>query len=344
MSLLLIDGFEEDSEDRIVLRSGTIHETGTVRSGSRSIQTGNTLSTGGTCHRIPLPPAEESDTLIIGSAVYFGGSDPYIHGFSSDNAATRHVSVRALDATRQIIVYRGGTQIGLSDPFIYRDGAWNYIETRVVLSDTIGEVQVRINNSTVINVTGINTSNGGTKTVFDTAELMRSATSNSGSLYDDVYLLNNSGPAPYNTFLGDIRIVAQLPNGNGTYSQFTGTDADSVDNYLHIDESGTPSTVDYVESTITGDKDSYTFSDVGITPTANILAVQVSAHAQKSDAGARSFRMFHRESGTDTDGSTNVLGTSWRTYDWLHTVNPRTSTDWSTTTVNDAEWGVEARP
>lgn len=50
-------------------------------------------------------------------------------------------------------------------------------------------------------------------------------------------------------------------SGNGTTSQLTGSDADSVDNYLHTDEEA-PSDGNYVEGTTTGEYDTYATDDL----------------------------------------------------------------------------------
>jgi len=77
-------------------------------------------------------------------------------------------------------------------------GVWYYIEVQAKLHDTTGFVIVRVNGTNVINATGLDTRNGGTKSVYDT--LFLSQGGNSGTtLVDDLYI--TAGPDC--TFQGD---------------------------------------------------------------------------------------------------------------------------------------------
>ena len=158
---------------------------------------------------------------------------------------------------------------------------------------------------------------------------------------DDLYICDSSGSRNYD-FLGDVRIDALLPSGNGNSSAFTGSDGNSTDNYALVDESAPNSDTDYVESSNVSDVDTYAFPDLSHSPV-SIAAVQICATAKKSDAGARSLACVTRSNSTDTAGATQSLSTSYACM--LEVVESDVTAgsplDWQTANLNAAQFGVK---
>jgi hypothetical protein len=76
-----------------------------------------------------------------------------------------------------------------------------------------------------------------------------------------------------------------LSDGNGDFSQLVGSDADSTNNYLLVNEAGAPVTTSYVESDTVGQRDFYAMGDID--PVQRHRAgVQVSAYCNNPDGGA----------------------------------------------------------
>lgn len=73
-------------------------------------------------------------------------------------------------------------------------------------------------------------------------------------------------------------LVYLFPNGNGDLSQWAGSDGNSTDNYLLVDEVP-PNTTDYVESNTSGQIDEYeltaTPAGMGATDTINVVQVGI---------------------------------------------------------------------
>jgi hypothetical protein len=88
---------------------------------------------------------------------------------------------------------------------------WNSFQFRVVVHNTTGEFQVRLNGSTanLINLTGVNT-RGGTANNHVTALAISSGSTS--QWIDDIFLCNGDGIAPTG-WLGDVRCSQQLPLG-----------------------------------------------------------------------------------------------------------------------------------
>lgn len=334
MTLLHIDGFDlGDFATRYTTSTGASSGSGATNTrfnSGRSIATGSFSPV--------TKPLTASATIISGVAIRCGTSDMTI-GFNADTGAVNHVTV-VLTTTGTLNVYRGpgagillGTVAGA-----FSSSSWVFVEMKVTVSDTVGVIEVRLNGSTspTINVTGADTRNAGTSTNIDQMTLNH----NGGSgHYDDWYILNTLGSAPVNTFLGDCRVHTLSPSGNGTSSQFVGSDADSVNNYLLVNEQPFD-TANYVGSATVNNKDTYAMTDLAGT-VVTVFATQEVAYAAKSDAGAATIKTVVRSGATDYASSAGTLATSYAPFVNLREVDPATTAAWTTSGVNAAEVGVQ---
>jgi hypothetical protein len=151
--------------------------------------------------RYTLPVPSQSDTVTVGFAFMRTafGATANLFTLRSDAAVTLHVALQCVsDGSLQFI--RNITPIGPASPIVIVANVWTYIEVQVKLHDTTGFVILRVNGTELINATGLDTKNAGTKTVFDTVELSRGTTTGN-FLYDDVYI--DAAPG---TLKGDITV------------------------------------------------------------------------------------------------------------------------------------------
>lgn len=339
MALLFMDGFGGgDSTMKWDITSNSL----SVGSATPRIVGGYYASGGGTGRTI-FKSFSASTKIITGFGMYGGTGTAYV-SFYGDSGATQHISVVRNSSTGVLEIRRGasnGTLLASGTQPIFID-QWNYVEVSVTISDTVGEVHVRLNGQTTDEVSYVgDTKNAGTATTIDKLMFVLSASGASGtaSMLSDVYILNDTGLAPNNNFLGDVVVRTLGPAGNGTYSQLVGSDADSVNNYLLVDEhpySGT----DYVGSATTGQKDSYAMADLpaGVT---SVYGVQVTGQMAKSDATLGQARYIVRSGGTDYGGTTRALTTSYTTYSEVYETDPATGVGWTPTGVNNLETGME---
>lgn len=223
---------------------------------------------------------------------------------------------------------------------VLSSGVYYYIELKATIHDTTGSYTLRINGVNELTATNIDTRNGLTG-VIDLVKLGGTGSGFVGSTqyWDDFVILDTTGSAPTNDFLGDVRVQALLPNGNGNSSMLVGSDGNSTDNYLLVDET-TPSSADYVESSTVNDKDTYAFGD--LTPTSGtVYGVQVLPYAAKTDAGTRSIVSVARLSGgTEADSADKTLSTSYAYLPDIRETKPGGGA-WSISDVNSAEFGVK---
>lgn len=333
MSLLLAEGFDDGA-----YRGRTTTNSGDSTTGGR---TGSALSGPAAGFGIVIwsfGASEEHATFIVGLA--YRANTLASHSFlflRADSGATTHITLSTNSAGKLTVSGLGSTDNGVIKP-----NRWHYIEVYVVLSDTVGEVKLRVDGKTPSgwsDLTNVDTKSGGTATVFDSVELR---CDNSGASYiDDVYICNGAGSVN-NDLLGDIRVETLYPDGNGNYSQLTGSDGNSVDNYQQVDEA-VPSSSDYNGSPTDGNKDTYAFEDLAASVD-SVFGVMVSMWAAKSDTGAKSCRAVARRNAVDATGGDKTLQTTYAPHDQVWDQDPTDSTSWTPAKVNDMEFGFEVRP
>lgn len=231
-----------------------------------------------------------------------------------------------------------GTVLGTTT-FALSTGVVYYIEIKVFIHDTTGTFEIKVDGSSKLALTGQDTKQTANGTANQVLLGADAAITLSTYTYDDVYVCDGTG-STNNDFLGDCRVDAYLPNGNGNSSQLTGSDGNSTDNYLLVDESPPNDDTDYVEHATVGNKDTYAVTDMSHTPS-SIFGIQVLANAKKDDAGARSLATVTRSGGTDNDGATQALSTSYVYYAQIRETDPNTSAAWTKTNLNSAEFGVK---
>lgn len=274
-------------------------------------------------------------TWIVGAAVYMPNiTHNSARLFTLIDSATGHLDVRWA-SDNSITVTRNGTVLGTSS--VLSHDTWYYFEFKGTIADAGGVAVLRINGVTEVNFSG-DTRNAANASA-DRIQIGNATAGvlGSGLRFDDLYICDGTGSAPTNDFLGDCRVQSRLPNGNGNSSQFDGSDGNTTDNYLLVDDATQDGDTTYVQSPDVGDKDTYAYED--LTPTSGtVYGVQALPYARKTDAGARSICSVARLSGTETDSSNKALSTSYLYYPDIREAKPGGGS-WSISDVNNAEFG-----
>lgn len=230
-----------------------------------------------------------------------------------------------IDSDWSFKVYRNTDLLGSSASGITGPLTWFYLEMKVVISATVGEVIVRVNEEVIINLTGINT-----KAYTDYIRWVAlNALGNNLTMYFDDFYADDS------KFHGDCRVRTYLPNSNGTYTDFApsaGTNYQNV-NATYADEDAT-----YNEASNLGDKDSY-----GVTASLNgpVVGLQVQNYLKKSGTIPVKIKNLVRSGGSDYLGDEKTLNTVYEYKSTVFENNPATSSAWNEATINAAEFGVE---
>lgn len=296
-----------------------------------------------------LQASEQHATLTIGLWMRATDIDPAsvtaansFFQFRSDAAATIHIGI-SMTTTRQLVIKRGDdTVLGTTDIVWPSTTSPRYIEIKVVLHDTAGSVQIWQDGVSIINLTSIDTKNGGTAAVFDQMRIYggNASSSDQNAEIDDIYITNGAGDPPYNANLGDIVVDTLFPDGNGNYSAFDGSDGNSVDNYLLVNENPYDGDTTYVESGTDTERDSYTFDDL-VSASGDIKGLIATAVVRNTGA-ADNLQLMTRISTTDYDGSTQVAPAGFdASVKEVWQVSPASTNDWTVSEVNAAEFGIE---
>jgi len=232
--------------------------------------------------------------------------------------------------------WSGGTLLGTSSSGIGA-GSFYYLELKVIIDNTIGAVEVRINASSVLSLTGVDTQ----VTANAYANVIMIGEDSGASVLqtdiDDLVILDGTGSVNSN-FIGDVRVEALLPNGDGNYSQWT--PVGSATNYQNVDENPPDDDTTYNVEGTSGQKDSFAIQNVSLV-TGTVKGLVTHMATRKDDAGTRQIRRFVRVSGTDYAGSAVTVQSSYIYNSEVLETNPNTSSPWSLTELNVLEAGVE---
>jgi len=341
MAMLLIEGFDDGLVGKRGFHAAPIPSSSYGRNGN-GIRVGDYPNTS-----LQIVHGSTNTTLIAGMSfkLVTVGSKKTLFGFVDDatsSGTSFGIHVRFDPVNNRLLVEDLTGEVNTAATGSVVKNAWYYVELKVVFSDTTGSWELRVDGDSYLSATSRDTVRTNTPpTYFVTAG--NSSYDVEDAYLDDLYLFDGSGSFN-NTFAGIVKVETLLPNGNGTYSNMTGSDGNSTDNYLLVDNNASipPSTTEYVGSATEGDKDTYAMSDLSGTPT--VIGVQTSVYAAKSDTGAKYMRTVIRSGSTDYTGTSKALADSvYVSIDEHYDSDPNTSSAWTYSGVNSLEVGQEVR-
>lgn len=334
MTLLLMDSFDDGMWN---LGKWDATQFASITASGR---TGSGLEITGTSAYNVRKGITATGTVVAGRGFYTSSvaaattNGAYTIAFLTTSGTVAELNVRHTNG--YLALYRQNTQIAITAAPVLLASTWYYIELKGTLADAGGTADVQLDGVNVLSFTGDTL--GGTVTDIDYVNFGTSTSTT--DRIDDVYVCNGLGTTN-NTFLGDVTVEAVVPSGNGTSSVLVGSDADSTNNYLLVDENP-PSSADYVGSATAGNKDTYAMGNLTGTPT-SILGVVVNSYVAKSDTGAKFSRPVVRSGVTDYVGSSAALATSYTARQDVWETDPNTAVAWTTAGVNAIEAGFEVR-
>lgn len=267
----------------------------------------------------------------------------------SDNSVQTTIAIQkgGTPERMRIRVYRGdiatGTVLAETD-YILKFGVWYYLEWQVLLHNSIGTVEVRINTNAVIDADTLDTAEQDTNQA-DTLRfggVIRSL--GTGSLLDDVYILNDidAGDGDNVDFLGDKIIEGVRPTSDAA----AGWAPSSMgsDNFEMVDDATPDDDATYVESTTNNQKDLYGFPNVSHAKQ-GISGVQLYHLARLTASGSRDIETKVKQGVTEVAGATHTVDQT--SYEYSTEILERDPTDdalWTESKLNAVELGVESIP
>lgn len=213
-------------------------------------------------------------------------------------------------------IYRGESTLLATGTVEPTFNAWHLIEWHLKIDNSSGESTIKVDGITDATYSG--DTQPSTETTIDNLYF---SVGNDNHLYLDDLALNDTSGAADDSWCGDGYVERLTPNGNGSVNQWTGSDSDTTDNYLLVDEVPASST-DYVEDSTPGNQDMYAlsaFSGTGKT----ILRVYAEARGIDTVAGGAQVKLGVRTGGANYLSSAISLLTSYaRIVGSDYTTNP----------------------
>jgi len=264
-------------------------------------------------------------------------SDTVTYKFAWFSGATELGSIRRNTSIQCLDIYTstGTLQVSGTKP-ILKDTLY-VIEAHIKIADAGGVIEFKIDGVTQTGFSG--DTKPGAATTIDTIHF---ETTGTNVMYLDDMALNDTTGGADNSWCGDAHIYALTPNGNGNANQFTGSDGNSTDNYLLVDEIPSNSDTDYVQDATSGHKDLYTFTNLANIPAgASVVRVIVETRTREITAAGDAIKLGVRSAGTESFSSNIVVGVSYQAQKAEFLVDPATGVAWLQTAVDALEAGVQ---
>jgi hypothetical protein len=283
-------------------------------------------------------PAAAGGTMIVGVAVKVTSLSTHICTIAESTGAHLQFWV---PADGSIQVWRGaggvgwtgspsGTQLAATAAGVLAQGISAHLQVKAVIHDTAGSVEIRVNGVSVLtSATTLDTRNGGT----GVPNMVYLGGAND---LDDLYVLDGTGPAPHNDFLGDCRVDARYPTAEGASSAWS--PLSGTDNALMVDETAPDDDTTYNATATIGATDTHVVADAPV-PGAALLGVQLSLSTKKTDSGTCTLVPIVRHGTTDVAGPAISPGLAYAYAVTPYALNPGTGAAWTEADFNAAQFG-----
>ena len=239
-----------------------------------------------------------------------------------------------LVAGGEISVNQGTTELGVTSGAGITGATWHHIQVKLVISATVGEVELRVDGNVELTLTNQDTVGVGT----GVSRVQLFARGTADTYFDNLVVWDDTGTI-LNDFPTDRLVVETLwPNGDGTTNDFT--PLSGLTNYQMIDDGSTPDDdTTYVSSSTLNAVDLYTMENISQSLGA-IVGVGVFVLARLNEVKARQLRALTRSGVTNYESSPFYLSPGSYAY-WTRywEADPDTAVAWTESGVNAAEFG-----
>lgn len=245
------------------------------------------------------------------------------------------VSVRIDFPSQYIQLWVGGASVDTAN-YPVSSGEWHHIGLDVKIDSSSGWGKVYVDGVEQLSTSG-NTGNADIVKFRVGLEIVDWG----GYVHtDDVYLDDTTGEGSA-AVCPILRFYPLTMDGNGNYAQWDGSDGNSTDNYLLVDERPPNDWTDYVQTTVTDEYDSYTMTGITLGTGQTVNAVIPTAYAIRTGS-TEQIALGTRLSGTDSIGSDQTPELSWIFLSERQTTKPGGGS-WSESDVNGAELVIKSR-
>ena len=326
MAVVFIEGFDNLATGALLVSKGWNSQTSFVISspGRFDGSLGSVNSAVLKTHALPSSYATVIGGVAIKLSAITANADFYV--LQAGATLTARVSVNASGKLQ--VRNSGGTVIATGTTTL-TTAVWYYIELMIFINGASGTCELHLGGISEIAST---VGNFGS-TNIDTVGVGGITSTN----FDDMYVVDTTGAAPRNTFLGEVRVETIFPTSDGAHLAWTPTGGGA--HYTQVNDNPSPDgDTTYVSDLTPGDIDTYGFSDID--GAATVFGLQTTLYARKDDVSTRQIAPLIRQSGTDYVGTTITMLSTYLYYMQIYNQDP-TAADWTPTTVNGNEYGVK---
>jgi hypothetical protein len=275
--------------------------------------------------------------LKIGTTYTPNGNDS--NSLISLRVAGIHQVWFRINTNGSISVLRGSTILGTTTN-VMTFGVSHHIQVKVFIDPAVGTVDLLVNGLSWLSLTAQNTRNAATVGWDDF--LIGGITSANTAVgewdFDDLWVCDGSGAAPWNDFLGDCRCDVRVPTAEGASSAWT--PLSGTDNALMVDEAQENGDTDYNATNTVGAVDTFVTQDAPVVGGV-VLGVQHNLSMRKVDAGVCTLAHVIRHSGVDYVGAAFAPSVAYNFATQMAQVNPGTGAQWTEAGFNAAEFGYK---
>lgn len=291
---------------------------------------------------------DAQQTWVMGAAVRLtspatsgapGSSDSRIFSLKSSGGLVfeLHGSGNAL------YVARNGTQVGSTGTTL-STSQFYFIEFKVTVHPTAGSYEVRVNGTTYLSGSAVNTSGQG-GTTADSIEWGAQGSGGGGVFWsfeywwDDMYIADGTGSGTtIRDFVGECRPYELLPNANGTFSDWAQTGGTGGSPFTAVNEVPQNGDTSYLASGTINARTTLRYPSV---PAGTVKAVILAPWIRKDDANSHSVGARVYRGGIESTSSQVARpSASYTMQEIVMETDPQDGSAWSVSKVNAAEIGL----
>lgn len=229
----------------------------------------------------------------------------------------------------------GDTLLGQSSSPVIIANGWRHIETKFVLSDTSGSIQVKIEGTTVLNLTSIDTLTNSTGAATTASNVcirnMRTGGTVGPSMYVKDFIIWDDSGSVNNTWMGACQVYKIVPDGDDSlgWSPSTGTTGwDLVNETTPTDDTGYISAASSATSPST-----FTMTDLPANVTV-VKGVMTIHRSRKVDGGDGQLQASVISSASSGDGEDRTITTAYTYWHDVHDLDPNGNINWTKAAVD----------
>jgi len=226
-----------------------------------------------------------------------------------------------------------GTPIGpASAANAIRLNQWQQFQVHIIFNASTGKVELLDANSNVLITTAATQNTAPTGNAWCSRVYFFGV--QSGSYWDDWYIADGTGPAPLNTYWGNVAVRGDVPNSDASPNQFSTQPTQTTGNHYKNVDTISPNGTAYNYDNNPGDEELYGYPSItGV----KVLAINIWMSVELDAAGPRTVETVLVSSSVVQLGTPFTPTNTFSFYNTLSATDPNTAASWASGTVAAAQ-------